>query len=610
MSTIRSFVDAKRDSLKKELQLLGSGLNPYKKYNEYKQAIRQVHDLDLLLDLISGQKYRNRSRSNPIKKFVTYRSIETNLLTNLFYKKGSSGSLTPIKEELCIYIAPSIGSTGKLGGKYNLFEKEAKTYDEGYPESRNHLMIAWSFELPPRRNASRHRDSWIEAINEIKSSLKGLSEDLQPIEQGLVWLDCTKFMLLLSKYKFEDLCDDLNLFENIQVRWNEALNKLNQLDSKVHTELQSHCRNLGFVTEGNESLGKHIESDEESTQINCPDSLNTIYYGPPGTGKTHKLKDFFNDSNSKLVTFHQSYSYEDFVQGIKPKLNTHSDSKLEFENAEGIFKRACEEAYKLALGNDYHEDTHSIELLLQDGDSDVDKRKKLFESADPYFLCIDEINRGNVSAVFGELITLIEESKRLGEEDEAVVELPYSQKKFGVPPNLYIIGTMNTADRSVEALDTALRRRFTFEEMMPKYEDFDDGATFGPVKGSDIFLGDVLRTINLRIEVLLDRDHTIGHSYLLNKTSNKEIAEAFNNQIIPLLQEYFYNDYEKIAMVLGEGFVKKTSTDSNALFNYLPQNQYDLKTDQWHIVKIDETNLAEALKKLGCIKDNTPSEST
>jgi hypothetical protein len=168
-----------------------------------------------------------------------------------------------------------------------------------------------------------------------------------------------------------------------------------------------------------------------------------------------------------------------------------------------------------------------------------------------YVLIIDEINRGNISQIFGELITLIEEDKRLGKEEALTVTLPYSKEPFGVPPNLYIIGTMNTADRSVEALDTALRRRFSFEEMPPKYDlEGLEGELFGyPAK-------DILYTINARIQRLLDKDHLIGHAYFLNKDEDALIT-AFYKNIIPLLQEYFFGDYGKIGLVLGKGFVRK-----------------------------------------------------
>ena len=183
-----------------------------------------------------------------------------------------------------------------------------------------------------------------------------------------------------------------------------------------------------------------------------------------------------------------------------------------------------------------------------------------------YVLIIDEINRGNVSAIFGELITLIEEDKRIGKPEALMVTLPYSKKPFGVPANLYIIGTMNTADRSVEALDTALRRRFSFEEMPPNYEL--------PELSNELFgypASKILKTINHRIEKLLDKDHAIGHSYFINK-DNVSIVESFYKCIIPLLQEYFFGDFGKIGLVLGNGFVKQKewdkTTDSFAEFDY------------------------------------------
>ncbi len=238
----------------------------------------------------------------------------------------------------------------------------------------------------------------------------------------------------------------------------------------------------------------------------------------------------------------------------------------------------------------------------------VKKKEKQF------VLIIDEINRGNVSQIFGELITLIEEGKRLGKNEALKITLPYSKDSFGVPPNLHIVGTMNTADRSVEALDTALRRRFAFQELMPKPElltpsavicqlmweyekvgwetnSYKDKETnlfsflgvsqelidarkniwdemrkekqrsnlsyFESYKSTGFNLSVILQKINNRIEVLLDRDHTIGHSYFLSVRSVNDLKAVFKNCIIPLLQEYFYGDYEKIGFVLGKGFFEE-----------------------------------------------------
>lgn len=170
---------------------------------------------------------------------------------------------------------------------------------------------------------------------------------------------------------------------------------------------------------------------------------------------------------------------------------------------------------------------------------------------------IDEINRGNISKIFGELITLIEPSKRIGASEQLRALLPYSGQNFGVPDNVYIIGTMNTADRSIAMIDTALRRRFEFIEMQP------DSATLKDVLVDGIDIAEMLDTINKRITVLLDREHTIGHSYLLPLKTDptiENLAAIFENRIIPLLQEYFYDDYEKIQLVLGDNQKPDDST--------------------------------------------------
>lgn len=300
---------------------------------------------------------------------------------------------------------------------------------------------------------------------------------------------------------------------------------------------------------------------------------NMILYGPPGTGKTYitatyavlicgwyTLDTLKNMNHSKIMeiyheleqegrigftTFHQSYGYEDFIEGIRPVLDkektdaqnqseeqkSEKSRNLEYTMEAGVFKAFCEKA---------------------------EKSKK------PYVFIIDEINRGNISRIFGELITLIEESKRKGEADERSVILPYSGLPFSVPSNVYIIGTMNTADRSIALLDTALRRRFSFVEMMPDTEVLKDIKIEVPempdtvdkkAGKSTIDIQKLLEIINQRIEVLYDREHTIGHAYFcgLKKTAILDgLKNVFKKSVLPLLQEYFFDDYEKIAMVLGD----------------------------------------------------------
>lgn len=217
-------------------------------------------------------------------------------------------------------------------------------------------------------------------------------------------------------------------------------------------------------------------------------------------------------------------------------------------------------------------------------------------SAKPYVLIIDEINRGNVSQIFGELITLLEEDKRLGNSEALTITLPYSKEPFGVPNNLYIIGTMNTADRSVEALDTALRRRFSFTEMLPDAEALVD-ENGQSLKVENIELGKLLETINERLELLLDKDHQIGHSYFFGIDDKKKLSELFNNKIVPLLQEYFFNDYAKIGLVLGKGFVEPKTINADFGHFDIESNIYGEKK-VYQLNKVDETTIISAIELL------------
>ena len=187
---------------------------------------------------------------------------------------------------------------------------------------------------------------------------------------------------------------------------------------------------------------------------------------------------------------------------------------------------------------------------------------------------IDEINRGNIAKIFGELITLIEPSKRSGGEDEATVTLPYSQERFSVPDNLYLVGTMNTADRGIALLDTALRRRFDFIEKMPDLDLVEED-----IEGVDGQA--MLKAMNERITVYLGREHQIGHTYLIGVTTIDDLAEAFQRRIVPLLQEYFYDDWKKIRLVLNENpFIREREIETpipgdrpeRPVFELLPQD--------------------------------------
>ena len=457
-----------------------------------------------------------------------------------------------------------------------------------------------------------------------------------------------------------------------------------------------------------ENLPQEDTSGEQEAQYMTDIDKNTILYGPPGTGKTYSTVQYaiaaiekkplawvknepydevlkrFNEYKEQgrivTTTFHQSYGYEEFVEGIKPVMETDGEEigDIQYEIVPGVFKQFCENAaypvskgeadyglnrqpsiWKVSLGHTHENPTRTecmknghirigwdsygpeigddteysdggknvlkafvsgmaigdvvlscftnstidaigvvtgdyewhdeypqykrlrkVNWLVKDIREDItsinngktmtlstvywmsialsdvmkivakyDKGDSSKLNDDNYVFIIDEINRGNISKIFGELISLIEPSKRIGQREGMTVKLPYSQHPFGVPDNVYLIGTMNTADRSIAMIDTALRRRFQFVEMQPE-PDVLDGISV-----EDISIKDLLIRMNRKITVLYDREHTIGHAYFIPLKKNPTIetlAMIFSRNILPLLQEYFYEDYEKIRLVLGD----------------------------------------------------------
>ena len=449
--------------------------------------------------------------------------------------------------------------------------------------------------------------------------------------------------------------------------------------------------------------------------MNAPEfDKNIILYGPPGTGKTYntliyavaiydqlslkevkkwpyekvqaRYQELKEEKRVAFTTFHQSYGYEEFIEGIKPIIDCDDQPNVGYTVEDGVFKAFCDRAsekkvsingcnvneksriWKVSLGGPIDPDlkqrcfeegairigwpdkpeiiTESSSdekgslLSFQDemqigdivavratedevdgiaiitGNYEFDNSDKKFprkrkvqwlyigenisvldlnggkqltpqtvyqlkrikpsdllnliqtkaelvmrEETRPFVFIIDEINRGNISKIFGELITLIETTKRKGAKEAMEVTLPYSHTPFGVPNNVYLIGTMNTADRSIAIIDTALRRRFQFEEMMPNPQVLRNIGADKVNEGKfELDVAEMLEVINKRIEFLFDREHTIGHSFfvgLKDEPTVQKLASIFKKSVIPLLQEYFYEDYSKIRLILGDNGKEK-----------------------------------------------------
>ncbi|HFP7754290.1 TPA: AAA family ATPase [Campylobacter jejuni] len=541
-----------------------------------------------------------------------------------------------------------------------------------------------------------------------EDTIKTYIKDIEKISS------CLKNNNLLNCNSIDDF-----LYCKQQIENNEKFNKINDNVKRRYIGVLNHYYNF---------LNNYFKKNK----LNPP--LNQILYGPPGTGKTYhtidkaleilgenlesrddkkaKFDEYVRKGQIVFTTFHQSYGYEEFVEGIKPDLDKENEnSQIRYKIKDGIFKKLCkkalykeqklkndtlisnyssvwkislgynaslrEECFKenkicigwneipknmgdefLKLGNNDKNTINSFKNEMQLGDlvcvfnslktikgigiikSDVkytqqgeyqtyrevewiskDDEVNIYELNDninltqktvyklwrispnilldkisnvknleliqdntkePFIIIIDEINRGNVSKIFGELITLIEPSKRIGEKEELKVTLPYSGEKFGVPKNVYIIGTMNTADRSITSLDTALRRRFEFVEMMPDVSKLSMDC-------EGINLQELLKAINTRIEYLLDREKTIGHAFFIGVENLNDLKSIFQNKIIPLLQEYFYNDYALINEVLNDnGMIFEDKKDDKYLQKIKNLDSINSERSIYNIASFDD----------------------
>jgi len=419
-------------------------------------------------------------------------------------KFTNSTSIMPEEKQLSLntilYGPPGTGKTYKLKNEYF-----AQFTDEHSTQSNMEFYQELAKEL-----------TWREAIGVVLLDLNNATVD-EIFNHPLIQANC-------------QISD--NTKPKRMIRW-----RLRTYSKEDCTHIQ--CKNRRdpqlFIKDENEvwSIDVRSAKDEDPDLFDALDRYKTF------------VPQRKQEKRYTFTTFHQSFSYEDFIEGIKPHLSDEKEDTedssyqdVKYHIADGIFKKIC------------------------------DKAKK--NPQKDYAIFIDEINRGNIANIFGELITLIEEDKRMDAPNYISTTLPYSKKEFGVPKNLYIIGTMNTADRSVEALDTALRRRFSFVEMNPQPQLLSDSNYIL----NDFDLEKLLTTINSRIEKLLDKDYCIGHSYFMTIKDREEplleLRDIFSNKIIPLLQEYFYGDWGKILLVLGKGFITK----KNNSVKFLGTDQY------------------------------------
>ena len=675
--------------------------------------IRSRNELDILLKKLKNNiewtKY-DKANGNGIP----------NAILNTHYKNFISGfTLNMLEANLSVQPKYWIYSAGEKSYKWDEFYKDGIMaigwdYLGDLTKYSSQEEIADKITKEENRTQYPKNDSkanWEFAkdmqIGDIVYVKKGLQDAL--IGRGIV----------KSDYIYDANRSEYKSIRKVEWTHNDTYNvdfnvlDIKQWNQKTLTEISpSKYKDFHLKIE-DIFMNKQTEGKLNNSQVNIP--LNQILYGPPGTGKTYntiikameiigsnsvnmkdekgnfktsysfdeykKLKEEFDNYKNKgqieFVTFHQSYSYEEFVEGIKPEISNWGEisENLNYNGKDGIFKQICnraendlytitkdaeidfDKAYKLfqekyEAGSNllnlknirYEENNLVYNFGSQPGDRRIDLSKikdifnsnKKYETATEfnrdykgnnplkgyffdfykelvkiknccdkenqdknninqnfrkYILIIDEINRGNISKIFGELITLIETDKRLGENYELQVSLPYSQESFGVPKNLYIIGTMNTSDRSIASIDIALRRRFIFKEIMPNVNLVPDIEVFG------IELRKIFKTLNERISILLDRDHKIGHGYFMKLENSSDYDSDFKRVwydcVIPLLNEYFYGDWEKLCALLGDSqpegksFIKKINNvtfannyfcDEDETYDFVSEANIDFKT--------------------------------
>lgn len=434
-------------------------------------------------------------------------------------------------------------------GYWQLFEDETgESMRSQYSKDFNSMEVGDNIAIKYYGTAKKNELDFLISVDRVDTFYIGavgviLDKTIDDRRVNIEWKD--KFEYKKKKFYFFRQRDLINCFRRngdslrdalIDFAFHNVEQDINMfLTHEKYSQYAVNQEKISSIANGN---------DSETSSVGSSPHLNTILYGPPGTGKTYsttrrcvevcdgskdlkdmeiagRLRKLRDEGRVEFVTFHESYGYEDFVEGLRPDPDAGSSGTLRLIPIPGILQRIAERACGCEAGL-------------------------------AFVLVIDEINRANISKVLGELVTLLEEDKRKGRLNEVAVTLPYSGEKFTLPANLHILGTMNTADRSIALLDTALRRRFHFEEIPPEPNLLEH------IDGID--LPGVLRKINERLEWLIDRDHVVGHAWLMGAQTKEQVDRIMRGKIIPLIAEYFHEDWSKVRAVLGggSGFVERT----------------------------------------------------
>ncbi len=639
----------------------------YKEYIELKKT--DNYDELYKFDFFKNNQIDFSKSEDFIKDFKNTRSKAFNLLPRMIRDNLLIFFWEYYEDDFKIMLSKLFSEEKELSQRINIFEKQVYDICENDERRKNNALAKFGFwtisfllavkdynkylfinpitpfnnfidEFNLDKKLYKKWDNWTRYVNWLKFVNNELVKELSKINPNISLLEIQDFIYCMFKWRKNDTSNEL--------LWNNLKNKTNE-----------------------------VVMDNISNLLNSKKQI--ILYWPPGTGKTYNIKtiienhswEIYNDlekeNRVEFITFHQSFSYEEFIEGIKPNLDW-VDWEISYWIEDGIFKKIANKAWGININaneiennnitsilekfNEYMKENFldkwedfpllskvtiewinenrwsyllgwsirstqrlAVNIIKRDIQKYIDWDINTYEDIKPafdserefhwnaryyfmfykkleefiksnnykiekinesnlkpknYYLVIDEINRWNISKIFGELITLLETDKRIWKENEVITKLPYSKEDFWIPSNIYIVATMNTSDKSIVSLDTALRRRFGFVEMLTDYNLIPEDIDW-------VKLRKILEVLNSRIEYLIDKDHIIWHSYFINKNSLEDIVSVFYNEILPLLEEYFYWEEDKIKLVLWKAFYKNNDTNTWNIFEQWANIYYENK---------------------------------